>query len=105
MKLRHRVEIQRPTTSGNDLAGIPEVWGTWLREFAQIKPLSGRELERAGRVAEDVSHRVTLRWSEDTDAINNSHRVTYGARTFEVVASFNVEERNQWVELLCVEKG
>lgn len=98
-KLRHLVTINRytPTTSavtGEKLAGYtaatPQVW-------AEIVPLSGRELLNAQQIVTDSTHQIRMRYTA-----NVSHRdqILFNGRTFEIDAMNNTDERN--IELVML---
>jgi len=82
-------------------------YGSWTQtatvsstRWASIEPISAREKLTAGQVVPEATHVVRMRY---TSAVVPSATLTYGTRTFEIMAVINVEERNKVLELLCKE--
>lgn len=106
--LRERVTIQQVTQAADtmgaagteswaNIATVPIVW-------AAVEPLSGREFFEAQRVAADVSHRVRLRYRDDyTTVLTPKHRLRWGSRTLDIVATLEVVPRT-WLHVLARER-
>lgn len=99
--MRHRVTLQRRTVT-NDSYGQPiETWSTVGDVWAEIKPLSGRQLETLAEQFEDITHQITLRYSADIDA---KDRLVYRDRYFEVLHVINFDERDRELRVMAVER-
>jgi len=73
--------------------------------WADIQPLSGRELENARRMASEISHQITLRYQTlftDTRAVA-TYRARYKGRVFNLHAALNEDEANVLITLLASE--
>lgn len=104
--LRHRVTIQRYTTTQNDYGEEVETWADLASRWAAVEPLSGREYFDAQQVASDVSIRVRMRSDSVTDALTAMDRIIHKSRTLEIVSPpINVNERGREIHLMCRELG
>lgn len=104
--LRRRVQIQSRATTVDSFGGQSNSWSTLATVWADINPLSGRELLAAQQVQAEVSHQITVRYQASIFANPKAVaplRVVYNSRVFNVQASLNEDERNIEVTLLCVE--
>lgn len=67
-RLRHRVTIQSFTTI-RDAGGQPiEAWSDVDTVWADVSPISGRELVAAGAVSAEATIRVWMRFRRDVSA-------------------------------------
>ena len=99
-KLRHRVTIQQLVNIDDGGGGSIETWQDIVPVWAAIEPLRGNERYTAQQVQSTLSHKVTIRYRE---GVKPQMRLTYKGRVFEVESVIDVEERHQWLELLCSE--
>ncbi len=98
--LRHRVRLEHYTQTANAVGDPVKAWVAVTEVWSHIEPLSGRELEWAQQQHAEAAIRVTLRYRAGVDP---TYRVMFGARTFEVLAVVNPDERNERLELMCRE--
>ena len=80
--------------------GYADSWADTATVWARIEPLSGRERLAAQRIEDTVTHRVTIRYRSGVSA---RQRIAFGVRVFNIRAVLDVDERNEWLELLCEE--
>ena len=99
--MRKRVTILR-SVDGVDSFGQSYVASqTTLGPYwCQLTPLSGRSLEIARQLREDVTHKITLRYSGQVYPTDN---LQIDGRVFQVAAALNIDERNRTYELTCTE--
>lgn len=100
-QLRHRVALEKRSTT-NTLGQVTESWGTEAVLWAQVTPLSGRELERARMVVADATHEVTIRFRERVTARD---RFIHDNRELNIESVRNIDERKQWLVCICVEQS
>lgn len=98
--LRHKVEIQEPTTTLDGMGAFDNAWSTLTRRFVKIENLSGRELVEAQQVDARANVRITMRYFKD---LLPKHRIVKGCRELNVVHINNVDERNKFQIVLCGE--
>lgn len=78
-----------------------EEWQEFLTARAAIRPLSGRELERALQIQPDVTHKVTIRYRS---GITTKMRILYGTRYFNILSVIDREEMKTALDILCRER-
>lgn len=100
--MRHKIDIQQRSTTQDSFGGQSQTWtnvatGIW----ADIQPLSGREIMAAEAVQAEVSHTITIRYkaSFDDPVAVAAMRAVYGSRIFNISAKINVDERNRIIQL------
>lgn len=82
-QLRHKVALQRATVTA-DAAGQPtKTWATYATVYAEILPLSGREMLAAQRIQSELDTNIRIRYRAD---VATTDRVVYGSTTYEVSA-------------------
>jgi len=111
-ELRQRVTVQMKAETSDGHDGVTEAWSlVRARIAAKVKPLQGRELERAKQIDPRVSHEVTLRyWRNYRDDLDGGRgRLLYhdrSDRTFEIVSPpVDVDERHEQVVVFCRESA
>ena len=106
--LRSRVTVQARTETRDDHDGFTESWAAVSRALtrmpARVRPLAGRDLERARQIDPRISHELTLRaWATYAADLDGGRvRVVYHPtdraaddRVFEVVTpAVDVDERH-----------
>lgn len=104
-RMRHRVTIERRTARTRDAAGHRkgkdrQDWSALCTAWAEVMPLSGRELWTAQQVQPDISHRVTMRYRS---GVTPAMRVRHGGRTLNIESVINDGELGASMQLLCRE--
>lgn len=99
-KLRHRVIIETCSEAPNEMNELVPSWGTLATVWADIRPVAGREAMRAQQIAADANYVIEIRYYP---GLTVKERIKYGARTFEINAIQNPEERNISLLLFCKE--
>ena len=100
--LRHRVTIQQgvegdPTSSGQrDLT-----WQKFSEVWAEVKTLSGRELEKARTLSASVTHTIHIRY---LPGVIETYRVLWGTRILAINAIVDPENRRFEQFLYCTEE-
>ncbi len=91
-RLRHRVSISEPLSSG----GWKDVTGAWVA----IEPLQDSTYERSKRLKSDVPVNIRARYDK---RICTGHFVRDDRRVWEIVTLGNIDERNCEFRLNCRE--
>lgn len=99
-KLRHQVRLEMPVRQRNPIGEETDVWTTLAEVRALVEPVSGKELFQAAQVQALVTHRVTARWLPGFDARG---RVVHAGRVLNPVFVRDLEERHEWLEIVCLE--
>ncbi len=99
---RHRVSIQTLTDgTTDDYNQSTKTPTTVATRWAKITPLSGKSLEYAQRIHDQVTHEVRLRYYS---GLCPDHRLLFGSRVFQILNVINVDERNEEMVCQCVEE-
>ena len=93
---RCRIIIQQVTETRDAVGGVVESWATYLTAWAKVTPLRGREyFESAERQAE-IIHLFELR---HRDGVTAKMRISWDSRTFNILSTRNIEERDRKLEI------
>ncbi len=76
---------------------LTEVKTVW----ASVEPTRGREYQEAQRVRPELTYKITTRYHK---GITPDLFIRFGERYFNIVSVINVRERNEMLEMVCVEK-
>ena len=102
--MRHRVTIQHPLETRTDSGHVTHSWKDLRTVWADVRPLSGRELLSAQQVQSDTTHKVTIRYM---DGVDNKNRLVWSnnalTKTLEVTSAIDVGARERFLELMCRE--
>lgn len=101
-RCRGTIEQNTPTRSASGEA--LDSWSTYASLWGELVPVSGGETFRGRQVLAEANSVLTFDWI-DAQAVTPRMRVVFGARTFDVLAVRNVEERNRKVELQLRERN
>jgi SPP1 family predicted phage head-tail adaptor len=98
--MNHWVSVQRQA-AGQSASGQPNgAWVELAKEWAAIKPISGREYFNASGERAEITHTVELRAGGNYVPRD---RIVYGSRVFNIKSVINVEERNRKLRLMVSE--
>jgi len=108
--LRRRITLQTRSTARSSYGQRSEVWTDYMTDVpAGIEPLTGRALEVARAIYSEVSHLITIRYSDrlSDPRFVATLRAVYEnggtTRYFNIGAAVNVEERNREFHLYTSE--
>jgi SPP1 family predicted phage head-tail adaptor len=104
-ELRHRIAFQKRNASLDAFGGQLSTWSTIATVWADIRPMSGRELLAAQAINIDISHTVEIRYQlqfAGPKAVA-AMRILYGDRIFNIHSSIDPDERHKTLELGCSE--
>ncbi|WP_069649642.1 phage head closure protein [Caloranaerobacter ferrireducens] len=97
--LRDRVTIQNYVRIPDGYGGYTETWQDVATVWANIKPLRGREFFQAQQIQSEVTHKITIRY---TDAVNITSRIKYKNKTFEIKSIIDIDNRHRFLEIMCI---
>lgn len=101
-RLQHRIEIQENVFGEQDEHGNRErIWTTIAKVWADVMPLSGRELLLAQQVNATTTHSIRIRFR---DGLKPQQRVMFGERWFDINAIINTRESDRELLLSCTER-
>jgi SPP1 family predicted phage head-tail adaptor len=102
-RLRHRITLQQKSTTFDQLGRQNREASGWVehsRPFAEIRELSGSELERARQIVADCNVLITLHWR---GGVTSQLRAVWGERIFEIKAAIDPDSMQQSLLLFCTE--
>jgi len=99
-KLRHRVDIEQPSSERDAQGGSVDTWQLVRSVWAKVEPLSGREFWAAQEQNSQVTHRVTVRYQ---DGISTKMRLHFRGRVLHIDSIIDLLEAQDQMQLLCVE--
>lgn len=105
-KLRHRVQIVKPTLAQDTTGGWTANKDTLVLEcWATIEALTGVEKFAAHEFTSNVTHSIWIRHPRSAvpGGIQAKMQVWFDTRQFQVESVLNPDERNKMLQLLCVE--
>lgn len=101
-------------SSAQDSNGQPALTFTVVTDlWAQVQALTGREAFTGGQFTPEVNYRVTCRYDDVADYLGSGSLVKMwllfndgiGDHYFDIQAAIpRAEHRNQWVDLLCIDR-
>jgi len=98
--LRHRITVQQKSVSRTSSGAESVSWAEYDELWASVEPLSGRELELAKQIHDEISVRIWIRYRS---GVVPEMRVLFGSRTFDVLSVLNTAERDIKMQLMCRE--
>lgn len=98
--LREPLVFQRRQTQSDGMGGQDLDWVDLFSTKGDVRPLSGREAMTGMQREASVSHCIFIRYR---DGILPSDRIVMRGNPMQIIAIINVEMRNRWLELQCLE--
>lgn len=80
-----------------------KIWITYATVWAAFRTLSGGERLAASQVGATLSHEITIRYDPSVKVLA-SHRFVLGDRVFDIKDVRNVDERNEVIRMICMER-
>lgn len=99
-RLRHRVELQSPTTTRSSTGSALVAYSTTATVWAAVEPLTGREYLASNQTQNEVTTRIVIR---HYSGVVPSWRVVHGSKTYTVEAVINEDEMDRHMQLMCKE--
>lgn len=93
--LRHRVTIEQAVRTDDGAGGASIAWQAVATVAAAIWPRTSGEVYEHDRVAGRASHDI---WLRHRDGVLPAMRITFGARTFDILGVIDIEERGRWLK-------
>lgn len=100
--LDRRIMIEVPGTSKDSFGQPTQMWNPYLRVWAKIRAVTGKELYAASGFTSQVTHMITIRYL-GTSRVQSNMRVKYGQRIFLIQAVLDPDEQKRELNLICFE--
>jgi len=104
MRLNHLLAVEAKEVAESDYDDNRERWVHLRAIWGNLKPLSGQELIEAQQIVKNVTHQITTRWQNSVrDDMRLVHRGHDGVRVFYPRSVINIDERDQYAQILAIE--
>lgn len=103
--LDKRVRLQRPFMVKDSLGAPRREWVDAVTVWANIEPLSARDLISAQRISNEISHIITVRFQSAffNATLVSEYRALYKNRVFRIFGAINEGEQGVLVTLWAAE--
>ena len=98
--LRHRITFQKERKVPDGHHGHTSLWDNVATVWAKVDPVSGREYYYSHQLKNAISHKITIRYRDD---ITEELRVVFEERIMKIESLINLEEKERFMELRCIE--
>ena len=98
--LNRPVTIERPVLTDNGAGGSATTWTKVCTAWAKMRPARGAERFREGQLTASTMETITIRYIPNLD---ESWRVNFEGRLFNIRDIADLEERHIYLELSCEE--
>lgn len=99
-ELRHKIILQKLTTSTNENGFEEEVWEDYLTVWAGVSNLYGREYFEAAALQAEKTVKFTVRFIKD---ITESMRILFEGKQYNIISIDNIKYRNRYMEVKALE--
>lgn len=98
--LRQRILFQEEVKTDDDAHGHTQSWKDIAKVWANVRPLSGREIFYARQLKNTTTHLITVRYRDD---ITVEMRIIFETRIMKIDSLINLEEKEKMIEIRCTE--
>ena len=99
-KLRHPLILQAETQTQGATGEVTYSYATVTTVWGSLSPISGRELEQAHQISEEITYKAIIRYYS---SLTSEYRISHDSRTFEIMNIQNADERDIYQLLLLKE--
>lgn len=96
-----RITFYRYEEKQNDLLQYEQVLVNVKKVWASVEPTRGREYQEAQRIRPELTFKITTRYHE---GITPDMLIKYKDQFFQIVSIINIREKNEMLEIICIEK-
>jgi SPP1 family predicted phage head-tail adaptor len=98
---RHRITLLKMVVTEDEIGQQIEEWQPFRTCWAAIKTVSGREYFAAASVQAERTYRFIIRY---TPGINETMRIDYQGRKFDIQSVLNDDERRKTLTIIATER-
>ena len=95
------IEQPAPCDPASTVSDQPECWETVVECYANVRPVSVKEIYAAGGFLGQQDLALILRYDRRLDDLTNQWRVWHQNRKLDIVGKMNIDSRNRWLKLLA----
>ncbi len=99
-RLDKKIDIIKSTEAQSTLSGeMTRTWSTYIKNrWAQVEPLSGRELFQSNQWRANVDYRFTIRYSS---GISPQMRIVYSGSSYQIHSVIDINDEHKEIQMLC----
>ena len=101
-KLRHRLTLEAPATTADEIGGRSVTWTPVASVWAVIETVNGNEVGAGDATQARAFHRITIRHRGDAGP---AMRLIMGARVFEIIAVRDPDGRRRFLTIHAIERN
>lgn len=101
--MRDRITIQSPSTTRDATGGVTDAWTDVVTIWANVDPLTGRELEEAQKQWGEVTYQIDIRYYAGLDSTMRVLDIRSGAY-YDIRAVLDLNHRRRKIQLMCRER-
>ncbi|HBG0292101.1 TPA: phage head closure protein [Clostridioides difficile] len=103
--LNKRITIQIKEQTNDENGFTVNEWIDFKTVWANIKNINGKEFFQAQQAQSKANKKITIRYLKYLDSsidarVSLKYRVKYKENTYNILYSDNIQEKNQYIELL-----
>lgn len=87
--------------SGGGFGGVDKQPKVIVECWAKVETTSGKEIYQAQQDMVEFTHKITIRYRP---TVKRNMYVLFRGRRFDIGYLFNTKEKNQYLELYCIER-
>ena len=99
--LRSRIRLERRVRVPDGAGGSTDAWTPVAVVWANVSPLTGRELEAAQQNDPQRTHTITIRYRSDVSG--SDMRAIMSGRVFDLAPPLDVDELHVWLAFSATE--
>lgn len=99
-KIHHRLILQKPTYSRDEIGGTVTMWQDVASLWGSLQPLRGEEKFQFQKTQTHQSFKISVRFRAD---IVPNLRLRKGGRVFLIRSISNIEEQSHTLDMICEE--
>lgn len=99
-QLRHKIEVQNEVETRDEIGASNTTYQTASKTFAEVREMSGKELEFARQQTPQATHKIKMRYMA---GLTEQSRIIFGDNIFDVENVNNIEFRNKVMILTVTE--
>ena len=100
--MRHRLRLEAPARTLGEGGSATVTWQPVATLWAEVVPLSGREIFQADGLTAVAGFEVWTRYRAD---LTPEMRFVMGEHALDIRAVRDIEGRRRWLSCLCEERG
>lgn len=95
-RLNKRITIQTKTITSDGFGSHNEVWTNLAIVWAEINPISNKNVFEANKIDDKTTHIITIRYYA---SLTTKDRIKYGDRIFNIIGIINPLENNKIMQI------